>query len=106
MDSTMNSCVHARDCKKCEMRFSVSDSKAEEKKKPVKLEDVAEETGEVIGKGLRKAWNVTKSFGKGVADTIDTKESRVNIIACPCCAAPIPSDSTFCSRCGKKLDEK
>ena len=38
----------------------------DEERKPVKLEDVAAETGEVIGKGLMKAWNVTKSFGKGL----------------------------------------
>jgi hypothetical protein len=33
----------------------VSEPSVEEKKKPAKLEDVAEETGEVIGKGLKKA---------------------------------------------------
>ena len=48
----------------------MSSSKDEKKEKTVKLEDVAEETGELIGKGIRKAWSVLKSFGEGVADTL------------------------------------
>jgi len=75
------------------------------KEKPVILEKVAEETGEFIGKGLKKTWSVAKSFGKGLVDTLDNREkpkdpaSRV----CPHCGASLPPNSNFCSSCGKEL---
>jgi len=83
----------------------LSESKAEKKEKPVKLEKVAEETGEVIGKGIRKTWKVAKSFGKGLVDTVEKKEQRkdVSSLTCPNCGASIPPDSNFCASCGKKL---
>lgn len=84
----------------------MSEAEVEKKEKPVKLEKVAEDTGKLVGKGLRKAWSATKGFGKGVVDTIDNKEKRMNITTCPRCASPIPSDSNFCARCGKKLVKK
>ena len=46
---------------------------AEEKKG--KAEEVAEKTGEVIGKGAKKGWGVVKEFGKGVKDAA-TKEKE------------------------------
>jgi DNA-directed RNA polymerase subunit RPC12/RpoP len=75
------------------------------KEKPVKLEEVAEETGELVGKGLRKAWSVTKSFGKGLVDTLEKREDQKDTesLACPHCGASIPQDSNFCASCGKKL---
>lgn len=88
------------------MGSQLSETEVKEKEKPVKLEKVAEDTGKLVGKGLRKAWSATKSFGKGVVDTIDNKDNRIDITTCPCCAAPIPLDSNFCGRCGKKLAEK
>ncbi len=33
-----------------------------------KVEDAAEKTGEVIGKGVKKGWGVVKGFGKGLKD--------------------------------------
>lgn len=84
----------------------MSDSEAEEKEKPVKLEKVAEDTGKLVGKGLRKAWSVTKSFGQGVVDTIDRNEEPKETMTCPHCSAPVSSDSNFCASCGKKLVEK
>lgn len=82
-------------------------SSSEDKKedKPIKLEDVAEETGELIGKGIRKTWRIMKSFGKGVVDTLDQEEDRRNVtdLTCTQCGASIPSYSVFCSSCGKKL---
>lgn len=84
----------------------MSKAEAEEKEKPVKLEKVAEDTGELVGKGLRKAWSVTKSFGKGVVDAIDRKENSKDIKTCPHCSAPVSSDSNFCASCGKRLVEK
>ena len=83
----------------------MSESEVEKKKRSVKLEDVAEETGEVIGKGLKKAWSVTKSFGKGFIDTLEkaeeTKETQP--LTCPYCRASIQPHSDFCASCGKKL---
>jgi len=82
------------------------EAEVEEEEKPVKVEKVAEDTGKLVGKGLRKAWSATKSFGKGVANTIDTKEERRETGTCPHCAASVSPDSNFCASCGKKLIEK
>ena len=38
----------------------------EEEKKKGKAEDVAEKTGEIVGKGLKKGVDVTKSIGGGL----------------------------------------
>jgi len=83
----------------------LSDSEDEKKEKPAKLEKVAEETGELIGKGLKKTWKVAKSFGKGLADTLEKKGERkeASSLTCPHCGASIPPDSNFCASCGKKL---
>ena len=83
----------------------LSESEAKEKEKPVKLEDVAEETGEIIGKGLKKAWSVTKSFGKGLVDTLENVEKRKDSTpsTCPYCNSSVPPRSSFCASCGKKL---
>lgn len=74
------------------------------KEKPVKTEKVAEDAGELIGKGIRKTWNVTKSFGKGLVDAVDKKEENkdVSSLACPHCRASLPPNSKFCPSCGKK----
>jgi hypothetical protein len=80
---------------------------SEEKKeeKPVKLEKVAEETGEVIGKGIRKTWNVAKSFGKGLVTTLETREEQKDTtpLNCQNCGITNQPNSNFCSSCGKKL---
>jgi len=83
----------------------LSETETEKKEKPVKLEKVAEETGELIGKGVRKTWNVAKSFGKGLATTIEKNEERKDVatLTCPHCDASIQQDSIFCASCGKKL---
>jgi hypothetical protein len=83
----------------------MSEAKEKKEEKPVKLEDVAEETGELIGKGVRKAWSVLKSFGEGVADAVEVKEEQkdVAILTCPDCGASVPQKSNFCAKCGKKL---
>jgi len=52
----------------------VSSSEDKKEDKPVKLEDVAEETGELVGKGIRKTWKIMKSFGKGIVETLDRKK--------------------------------
>ena len=67
------------------------------------IEDIAEETGELIGKGVKKTWSVMKSFGKGFVDTVDKKEDRKDVTTCPYCASSVPPDSNFCASCGKKL---
>ncbi len=83
--------------------MSSSEDKKEEK--PAKLEEVAEETGELIGKGVKKAWGVLKSFGEGVADAVEMKEEPddVKTLTCPHCDASVPPHSNFCAKCGKKL---
>ncbi len=81
----------------------MTESNAEKEKKPVKLENVAEETGELIGKGVKKTWSVMKSFGKGLAETIDSEEEQKDVTTCPRCLTSVPTDSNFCPSCGKKL---
>ena len=83
----------------------MSNSEDKKEKKPVKLENVAQETGELIGKGIRKTWSVLKSFGEGVADTVEMKEEQKDVtpLTCPHCGASVPQHSNFCSKCGKKL---
>jgi hypothetical protein len=83
----------------------LSESSVEEEKKPVKLEYVAEETGEVIGKGLKKVWSVTKSFGKGLVDTLEKPEEQKEPkpLTCPYCCASVSPNSNYCASCGKKL---
>jgi len=38
------------------------------------VEEAAEKTGEVIGKGVKKGWGAIKGFGKGVKDSVTKKE--------------------------------
>jgi len=83
----------------------LSESEVKKKEKPVKLEKVAEETGELIGKGLRKTWGVAKSFGKGLVDTLENRDKRKDAMSltCPHCGASLMPDSNFCPHCGEKL---
>jgi len=83
----------------------LSGSEAKKKEKTVKLEKVAEETGELIGKGIRKTWNVAKSFEKGLVGTLEKREERKDAASLTCqhCGASILPSSNFCARCGKKL---
>lgn len=83
----------------------MGESEVKKKEKPVKLEKVAEETGELIGKGLRKTWSVAKSFGKGLVDTLENREKRKDTacLTCQHCGASLLSNSNFCPHCGKKL---
>jgi len=46
----------------------------EEKKETV--EEVAEKTGKVIGKSVKKGWGVVKAFGKGVKDGATKEEEK------------------------------
>lgn len=77
----------------------------ENEKKLVKLEEVAEETGELIAKGVKKTWDIMKSFGKGFIDTLDSELDRRDIAFCPHCGTSLPSQSNFCADCGKKLKD-
>jgi hypothetical protein len=81
----------------------LSEKGEKKEKKPVKLEEVAEETGELVGKGVKKTWKVMKSFGKGISEGIEGKEKQKDTSTCPYCSALIPQDSKFCVSCGKKL---
>ena len=77
----------------------------EEKKKSVKLEDVAEETGEIIAKGVKKTWDIMMSFGKGFVDTLDSELEGGDEVCCPQCGMSFPSQTNFCAGCGKKLKD-
>jgi len=83
-------------------RSRLSETEPKKEKKPVKIEKAAEETGEFIGKGIRKTWCITKSFGKRILDSLEKKEQK-SASNCPHCGAPVSPSSNFCSRCGKKL---
>ncbi|MCK5260795.1 MAG: hypothetical protein KAJ44_01270 [Thermoplasmatales archaeon] len=45
-------------------------------KKKGKAEEVAEDTGELVGKGVKKGWGVVKSFIKGTKETITDKKKK------------------------------
>ncbi len=95
-------------CRYCVLKWgdvAVSDEKDEKEEKRVKLEDVAEETGELVGKGVRKTWSVMKSFGRGMVNTLEGGEEQKNVeaLTCPHCGTSTLADSTFCAKCGKKL---
>lgn len=40
------------------------------------VEEAAEKTGKVIGKGVKKGWGVVKAFGKGVKDGATEKNEE------------------------------
>ena len=82
----------------------MGESEDRKKEKPVKFENVAEETGELIGKGLRKTWGIAKSFGKGLADTLENGDKRKDAasLACPHCSSSLSPNSNFCPHCGKE----
>jgi hypothetical protein len=41
-----------------------------------KAEEVAQKTGEVVGKGVRKGFGVVKAFGKGTKDALTDKDKK------------------------------
>ena len=46
------------------------------KEKKGNAEKLAEETGELVGKGVKKGWRVVKSFGKGMKDAVEDKKKK------------------------------
>ena len=82
----------------------MSKTKQKKEEKPVKIDKVAEDTGKLIGKGVRKSWNVAKSFGKGLVDAVDKREDLKDTLPLSCshCGTSLPLDSKFCTSCGKK----
>jgi hypothetical protein len=50
-------------------------NKVPEEKKG-KVEEAAEKTGEVIGKGLKKGIGVAKAFGKGAKEAVSKDEKK------------------------------
>jgi hypothetical protein len=49
---------------------------AEEQKPKKSAEEVAEKTGETIGKGLKKGFGVFKALGKGVKEEVIDKKKK------------------------------
>jgi len=41
-----------------------------------KVEETAEKTGQVVGKGLKKGWGAVKAVGKGAKDAIKEDEKK------------------------------
>ena len=41
-----------------------------------KVEDAAEKTGKLVGKGVKKGWGAVKGFGKGMKDTVTDKKKK------------------------------
>jgi len=46
---------------------------ADEQKKG-KVEETAEKTGELAGKGLKKGWGAVKAIGKGAKNAVEDKK--------------------------------
>ncbi len=49
---------------------------ADEQKEKGKVEDAAEKTGELVGKGVKKGFGVVKAFGKGTKDALTDKDKK------------------------------
>lgn len=49
---------------------------ADEKQEKGKVEDTAEKTGELIGKGAKKGWGAVKALGKGTKDALTEKDKK------------------------------
>ena len=41
-----------------------------------KAEEVAQKTGEILGKGVKKGFGVVKAFGKGTKDALTDKDKK------------------------------
>jgi len=41
-----------------------------------KVEETAEKTGELVGKGIKKGWGAVKAFGKGVKEGTTEKKKK------------------------------
>ena len=41
-----------------------------------KVEDAAEKTGKLIGKGAKKGWGAVKGLGKGMKDAVKEKKKK------------------------------
>jgi hypothetical protein len=41
-----------------------------------KVEETAEKTGELVGKGIKKGWGAVKAFGKGVKEGATEKKKK------------------------------
>lgn len=46
------------------------------KEKKGSVEEAAEKTGEVIGKGVKKGWSAVKAFGKGVKQGVNKEKKE------------------------------
>jgi hypothetical protein len=49
---------------------------ADEQKPKKSAEEMAEKTGETLGKGLKKGFGVFKAFGKGVKEEVIDKKKK------------------------------
>lgn len=49
---------------------------SKKKEKKVKAEEVAEKTGEVVGKGLKKGWGIVKGSGRRFEKGLEKEEKE------------------------------
>jgi len=48
----------------------------EKKEEKGKAEEVAEKTGKLVGKGVKKGFGVVKAFGKGAKEAVTEKKKK------------------------------
>lgn len=53
---------------------------SKKKEKKVKAEEVAEKTGEVVGKGLKKGWGIVKGSGRRFEKRVRKRRERRIVI--------------------------
>jgi len=51
-------------------------SEKKKKKEKVTIEEAAEETGKLVGKGIRKGFGIVKAFAKGADEAITEKKKE------------------------------
>jgi hypothetical protein len=51
-------------------------SEKKKKKEKVTVEEVAEETGKLVGKGVKKGFGIVKAFAKGAEEAITEKKKE------------------------------
>jgi len=51
-------------------------SEKKKKKEKITIEEAAEETGKLVGKGIKKGFGIAKAFAKGAEEAITEKKKK------------------------------
>jgi len=54
-------------------------SEKKKKKEKVTIEEAAEETGKLVGKGIKKGFGIVKAFAKGADEAITEKKKKKKV---------------------------